>query len=116
MLVSEYLIVGARCEIVVRQRPTRVDDITKIVFPVLFVTGSMHYPRTYVKKAAYSRLYDAVVVDEELILLFVKRPQIVRVIFEKRAHVICRYESVPMEVPPVTVIGDANVARRNFQC
>ena len=48
------------------------------------------------------------------IFFFVKRTEIVFVIFKKRRGVICRNDGVPMQVPPISVFGNADVFHRAF--
>lgn len=50
------------------------------------------------------------------VLLFVKRTKIVFVIFKKRRGIICRNDSVPMQVAPISVFGNADVFHWAFEC
>ena len=57
----------------------------------------------------------AVVVEQKFVFLFVKRVQLVGVVFEEGRRAVCRYDGVPVQVPPFAVIGDADVAGVAFR-
>lgn len=46
--------------------------------------------------------------------LFVERLQFIGIILKKWSGIVCRYNSVPVQVAPVAVIGNANVFHLAF--
>ena len=54
-------------------------------------------------------------VHQELVLPLVEGAEIVLVILEERRVVVGGLQGVPMQVAPVAVVGDADVAREAFQ-
>ena len=54
-------------------------------------------------------------VNQKLIFLLVEGTEVVFVVFKKGCVVVCRLDGVPVQVSPVAVVGDADVAHRAFQ-
>ena len=54
-------------------------------------------------------------VGQEFILLFVERTEIVFIILKERSMVIGRLYGIPMQVPPVTVVGNTYIPHGAFQ-
>ncbi|MPN33878.1 hypothetical protein SDC9_181370 [bioreactor metagenome] len=48
-------------------------------------------------------------IDKKRKFLFVERLQFIGVILKKRSGIVCRQDSIPVQVPPVAVIGNADL-------
>ena len=56
-----------------------------------------------------------IIVEQELVFFLIKRSEIFFVIFKKRTEVVSGDQCVPMQVTPVSVVGDADIFRLAFE-
>ena len=65
-------------------------------------------------EVAYGAAYFFIEIQQKFVPLLEERAYIVLVVFEKRGGPVSRSDSVPMQMPPLSVVGDTNVFRRTF--
>ena len=65
-------------------------------------------------EVAYGVAYFFIEIQQKFVPLLEERAYIVLVVFEKRGGPVSRSDSIPMQMPPFSVVGDTNVFRRTF--
>ena len=67
------------------------------------------YVRLYVEQLAHLTGYGKVEIEKKLPFPLKERPQVIGIIFEKRALAIGRLQGLPMEMPPRAMVRHAHV-------
>ena len=65
-------------------------------------------------EVAYGAAYFFIEIQQKFVPLLEERAYIVLVVFEKRGGPVSRSDSIPMQMPPLSVVGDTNVFRGAF--
>ncbi len=94
----------------------RMEGIPEIVREIGLVRFGTDDLRSQVDQVADEVLQGLVIIDQESVLLLVKRREVVGIIFEERTHVIGGDECVPMQMAPVPMVGDTDIACQDFRC
>lgn len=116
----EHLVIGLRAEVGVLRAEVLlgVDAFAEVVFAGseggLVVRGAFHL-RFQPDERADQAAQGFVEVGQELVLLFVEGAEVVLVVFEERGMVVGRFQSIPVQVAPVAVVGDADVLHGALQ-
>src|SRR3712207_9564434 len=65
-----------------------------------------------VNQFADQAAYFFVEIGEKLISLLIERAEVVLVIFKERRAVVSRFDSVPVQMPPIAVVGNTRSEER----
>ena len=90
-----------------------VNTLTEVVWLVFrshVVGGRPLYVRCEVNETAYQAAKCFIEVRQKFVLLLVEGAEVIFVIFEEGSVVVGRLQCVPMQVTPVAVVGNADVA------
>ena len=117
MLLLIYLIVRLRLKVGIRCRMLGIDGLTEVfdaiwtdkLSTLLSPLSTIFNPRLYIDQFAHFLADGLVEVEEKLPFLLKERTDVILIIVEERRLPLGTLQGVPMQMPPVAVIADADV-------
>ena len=91
------------------------DRLPEIMGHLRLIMIGQDHPGFNVEQLADQLLERLVEINEEIVFPLEEGGEIVGIILEEGAHVVGRDQGVPMEMPPIAVIGDPYVAGEALQ-